>query len=126
MPESRGQVLIGFLLCDILSDLIFRYRIKQSDIDHQCQGKGGKPAEDVTCIDIGERKVVSDDSVRDLLLSTSEMRKIAEFRQLDKPEQKTIIRRVMQELRAGPRQMSRVTGMSYNIVQNIGKQSHSI
>lgn len=82
--------------------------------------------EDVNCIDIGERRVVSDGSVRDLLLSTSGIRNIAEFQQLDKHDLKTIIRRVMQEMKVGPRQMSRVTGMSYNIVRNIGKQSQSI
>jgi len=64
-----------------------------------------------------ERKGVADELVRDLLLQKSGTRNIAEFRLLDKERQKEYVREVMLELEAGPRQMSRVSGLSYGIIQ---------
>ncbi len=41
---------------------------------------------------------------------------IADFQQYSKERQKDIVRDVMTELGAGPRQMSRVTGLSYTLI----------
>ena len=41
----------------------------------------------------------------------------------DKERQKEYVREVMFELEAGPRQMSRVSGLSYGIIQHIKKGS---
>ena len=60
-----------------------------------------------------------------LLLQKSGTRNIAEFRLLDKERQKEYVREVMLELEAGPRQMSRVSGLSYGIIQHIKKEQGS-
>lgn len=75
--------------------------------------------EKVGCLDMDERKVVADEIVRDLLLSKSGSRSIMEFQLHSKQRQKDLIRDVMIELGVGPRQMSRVSGLSYNIIQYI-------
>jgi hypothetical protein len=73
------------------------------------------------CIDMDERKVVADEVVRELLLQKSGVLTVTEFRLLPKQVQKDLIRDVMIEIGSGPRQMSRVSGMSYNIIQYMWK-----
>ena len=75
--------------------------------------------EKVECIDMDERKIVSDGTILDLLLEKSGTRSILEFQSQTKRRQKELVRVVMTELGVGPRQMSRVSGLSYNIVRAI-------
>ena len=75
------------------------------------------------CIDMDERKVVADEVVRELLLQKSGVLTVTEFRLLPKQVQKDLIRDVMIEIGSGPRQMSRVSGMSYNIIQYMWKNN---
>ena len=70
-----------------------------------------------------ERKVVADEVVRDLLLKKSRAKNITEFQLLPKQIQKDMVREVMIEIGSGPRQMSRVSGMSYNIIQYMWKNN---
>jgi hypothetical protein len=70
-----------------------------------------------------ERKVVADEVVRELLLQKSGVLTVTEFRLLPKQVQKHLIRDVMIEIGSGPRQMSRVSGMSYNIIQYMWKNN---
>ena len=70
-----------------------------------------------------ERKVVADEVVRELLLQKSGVLTVTEFRLLPKQVQKDLIRDVMIEIGSGPRQMSRVSGMSYNIIQYMWKNN---
>ena len=77
--------------------------------------------EDVGCIDMNERKVMADETVRELLLKKSGSRNIADFQLLNRQCQKDFVRAVMIELGVGPRQMSRVSGLAYNIIQLLYK-----
>ena len=70
-----------------------------------------------------ERKVVADEVVRELLLQKSGVLTVTEFRLLPKQVQKDLIRDVMIEIGSGPRQMSQVSGMSYNIIQYMWKNN---
>ena len=70
-----------------------------------------------------ERKVVADEVVRDLLLQKSRAKNITEFQLLPKQIQKDLVRDVMIEIGSGPRQMSRVSGLSYNIIQYMWKNN---
>ena len=71
------------------------------------------------CIDIEDKAVVSDEEVRCYLLSQSGAKSITSFLSLDKHLQKSIIAETMCHLGVGPRQMSRVTGKSYSVIQRI-------
>lgn len=73
------------------------------------------------CIDIEDKAVVSDEEVRCYLLSKSGAKSITSFLSLDKCMQKTFISETMRCYRVGPRQMSRVTGISYSVIQRIPK-----
>ena len=66
---------------------------------------------------------VADEVVRELLLQKSGVLTVTEFRLLPKQVQKDLIRDVMIEIGSGPRQMSRVSGMSYNIIQYMWKNN---
>ena len=81
--------------------------------------------ENVGCIDMDERKVAADELIRDLLLQKSGTKNVAEFRLLKIEQQKELVREVMFELKAGPRQMSRVSGLSYGIIQHIRKNQQN-
>ena len=63
------------------------------------------------CLDMDERKVISDESVRMEILKHCGASNITEF--MD------IIRDVIRELGAGPRQMSRISGMPYTTLHKI-------
>ena len=60
--------------------------------------------ETVGCIDMGDQKVIAD-----------------EFQLHSKDRQKDIVRDVMRELGAGPRQMVRVCGLTYAVVYKMWK-----
>ena len=75
--------------------------------------------EKVGCMDMDERKVVADEVVRELILKKCGARNIAEFQLHTKQRQKDIVRDVMQELGVGPRQMVRVSGMTYAVIHKI-------
>lgn len=75
--------------------------------------------EKVGCIDVNDRKIMADETIRDLLLTRSGMVNITDFQKLPKQQQKDWVRFVMMELDVGSRQMSRVCGLSYNIIQAI-------
>ena len=60
--------------------------------------------------------IVADETVRQLILKKCGAKSIADFQLYSKERQKDIVRDVMTELGAGPRQMSRVTGLSYTLI----------
>lgn len=75
----------------------------------------------LACIDIeNEKFAVADEEVRNMLLKMSGVNSITAFQRLDKTLQKGIVAEVMCRLKAGPRQMSRVSGLSYSVIQRIG------
>ena len=47
---------------------------------------------------------------------------MADFQLFSKERQKDVAREVMSELGAGPRQMSRVTGLSYTFIYKLAKK----
>ena len=67
--------------------------------------------------------MVADEVVRDLLLQKSRAKNITEFQLLPKQIQKDLVLDVMIEIGSGPRQMSRVSGLSYNIIQYMWKNN---
>ena len=71
------------------------------------------------CLDMDERKIVSDESVRKEILKRCGASNITEFLLRSKERQKDIVRDVMRELEAGPRQMSRISGMPYTTLHKI-------
>ena len=73
-------------------------------------------ADNISCIDIDERKIIADEDVRQEILKKSGAKNIADFQLHPKERQKEIVLDVMTELGAGPRQMSRVTGLSYTLI----------
>ena len=73
-------------------------------------------ADNTDCIDVSERNIIADETVRQLILRKSGARSIADFQLYSKEKQKDIVHNVMTELGAGPRQMSRVTGLSYTFI----------
>jgi len=73
------------------------------------------------CIDMGDQKVIADETVREVLLSKCGARTIPEFQLHTKDRQKDIVRDVMRELGAGPRQMVRVCGLTYAVVYKMWK-----
>lgn len=75
----------------------------------------------VDCIEMDERVVVPDERIRRLILERSGTTSIAEFQSRTKEEQKEVIRIVMQETGVGPRQMSRVSGMTYSVIYRLLK-----
>ena len=76
--------------------------------------------DDVGCLDMqSDKVVVADEVVRQMILQVSGAISITAFQLLDKNSQKQIVAFVMRELRAGPRQMSRVSGLSYSVVQRL-------
>jgi hypothetical protein len=75
--------------------------------------------EKVGCLDMDERKIISDESVRKEILKRCGASNITEFLLHSKERQKDIIRDVMRELGAGPRQMSRISGMPYTTLHKI-------
>ena len=75
--------------------------------------------EEVGCLDMDERRVVSDEAVRGLILKKCGARSIAEFQLHTKQRKKDIVRAVIQELGVGPRQMVRVSGMTYAVIHKI-------
>ena len=77
--------------------------------------------ETVGCIDMGDQKVIADETVREVLLSKCGARTIPEFQLHTKDRQKYIVRDVMRELGAGPRQMVRVCGLTYAVVYKMWK-----
>ncbi len=75
--------------------------------------------EEVGCMEMDERKVVADEAVRELILKKCGARNITEFQLHTKQRQKDIVRAVMQELGVGPRQMVRVSGMTYAVIHKL-------
>ncbi len=78
--------------------------------------------EETGCMDLNERKIVSDETVRSYLLAISGTKNVTEFQLLDKQRKKDIVSEVMSELNVGPRQASRVSGLTYNVVQYLAKR----
>lgn len=54
--------------------------------------------------------------VRQMILKKCGVENISSFQLYSKERQKDIIREVMMELDAGPRQLSRVSGLSYTLI----------
>ena len=74
------------------------------------------------CIDIEDKAIVADETARELLLKKCGVRTIPEFQLHTKQRQKDIVRDVMLELGVGPRQMVRVSGMTYAVVYKLWKE----
>ena len=73
------------------------------------------------CIDISERQVIADTEIRDMIIKKSGLHNIAGFQLLSLEKRKDIIRDVITEIGARPRQLSRVTGMNYETIRKITK-----
>ena len=115
--SSWGNDYLGrssIKLCDVLPLL------KRVDIS-SLQELVDMPLPDSTaCLDIeNEKVVIADNVIRNMLLQKSDTISITEFQSLDKKRQKEVIADVMFCLKAGPRQMSRVSGMSYSVIQRL-------
>ena len=76
-------------------------------------------AEGIDCLDLNERNIIADETIRQMILIESGARNIAEFQLLAKDKQKDVIRYIFEELGAGPRQMSRVSGLSYTTIYKL-------
>ena len=75
------------------------------------------PLEDnIRCIDMNERKIIADETVRQMILKKCGADNISGFQLNSRERQKDIVREVMMELGAGPRQMSRVSGLPYTLI----------
>ena len=75
--------------------------------------------EKIGCIDMDKRAIVADETVKELILEKGGLRMISDLSLYTKQRQKDIIRDVMRELEVGPRQMVRVSGMTYAVVHKL-------
>lgn len=78
--------------------------------------------DEVRCLDMDERVIISDERIRQMILEKSGATSIAEFQSYGKEVKYYIIRYIMQEIRIGPRQMSRVSGLTYSVIYKLSKQ----
>ena len=78
--------------------------------------------DEVRCLDMDERVIISDERIRQMILEKSGATTIAEFQSYGKEVKYDIIRYIMQEIRIGPRQMSRVSGLTYSVIYKLAKQ----
>ena len=76
----------------------------------------------VGCIDMDDKAIIADEAVRELLLKKCGARTIPEFQLHTKQRKKDIVRDVMRELGVGPRQMVRVSGMTYTVIYKLWKE----
>lgn len=76
---------------------------------------------EVDCLDIENKRIVADETIRQMILEKSGTKNLTEFRLHSKERRKNIIRDVMLKLDAGPRQLSRVSGLPYSIVYKLKK-----
>lgn len=74
------------------------------------------------CVDMEEKAIVADETVRQLVLKKCGVNTIPEFQLHTKRRQKDIVRDVMRELDVGPRQMVRVCGLTYAVVYKLWKE----
>ena len=88
-----------------------------NDLELKAQGNHGE----VNCIEMENRRIVADETIRQMILEKSGTKNLTEFRIHSKERQKDIVREVMMELDAGPRQLSRVSGLPYSIVYKLKK-----
>ena len=75
----------------------------------------------VDCLDIENKRIVADETIRQMILEKSGTKNLTEFRLHSKERQKNIIRDVMLKLDAGPRQFSRVRGLPSSLVSKLQK-----
>ena len=72
------------------------------------------------CLDMeNEKEVIADEQVRMMILQESGTISATAFQSLEKEEQKRIVGSVMRRLKIGPRQMSRVSGLNYSVIQRL-------
>ena len=76
---------------------------------------------EVDCIDMENRRIIADEAIRQMILGKSGTKNLTEFRLHSKERQKDVVRDVMLKLDAGPRQLSRVSGLPYSIVYKLKK-----
>ena len=76
----------------------------------------------VGCIDMDDKAIIADEAVRELLQKKCGARTIPEFQLHTKQRKKDIVRDVMRELGVGPRQMVRVSGMTYTVIYKLWKE----
>lgn len=79
--------------------------------------------ESAECLELSERKIIADEDVRRLILEKSRACSVTDFQSLPKEWKKEVVNGVMKELGAGPRQMSRVSGLPYSLIYKLNKNS---
>lgn len=72
-----------------------------------------------SCLDIDERRIISDTEVREWIIKKRCLRSISDFMLLTMEKRKETIREVFQELDITPFQITRITGMNYETVRRI-------
>lgn len=117
--SSWGNDYLGHIKLHVCS---IQHVLRRTTFDN-LQGLVNLPLPNSTnCIDMDEDRVnIADEVVRNRLLKMSGTTDITTFQTLEKDLQKQIIAMVMRELRVGPRQMSRVSGLSYSVIQRLGR-----
>ena len=73
------------------------------------------------CLELSERKIIADEDVRRLMLGKSGASSVTDFQSLSREWKKEVVSGVMKELGAGPRQMSRVSGLPYSLIYKLNK-----
>ena len=109
----------GMLITDTMFESVLNEGDEHQGRDHQVRRLCRQVDRDLYLICIAqahERNIVADETVRQLILKKCGAKSIADFQLYSKERQKDIVRDVMTELGAGPRQMSRVTGLSYMLI----------
>ena len=115
MPRiGRGQSGTG--IYHVMLRVINRYGIDELSAWVEMPLPG-----DVDCIDMENKRIVADETIRQIILEKSGTKSLTEFRLHSKERQKDIVRDVMLKLDAGPRQLSRVSGLPYSIVYKLKK-----
>ena len=103
-------------LNEVLTGTVPVSHVNRYGIDELTEWVNMPLANNVSCLDINEHRIIADETIRQLILKKCGAESITSFQLFSKERQKDIVRDVMMELGAGPRQMSRVTGLSYTLI----------
>lgn len=80
-----------------------------------------EPLQKVACLDMNDKKAIPDTEVREYIIHHAGLRSITDFQLLTREKQKDVLRDTLHIINCGPRQLSRVSGISYNIVYALYK-----
>ena len=81
-----------------------------------------EPLPKVACLDMEERRVISDTEIREWIINKRCLRSVSDFMLLSLNKRKETVRDILQAFDITPFQISRITGMNYETIRKISKE----